>query len=141
MTLLSPNTSIVVANKQAQRHCYHDKKSTRQEREFEIGDLVLVENSKPGPKWLPATILEGLGPLSNRVQVGNVEWKHHIDQILAGAPHAEPKNNDSAFDNILTETESVHPQCGNVTTEMALSTPRYPQRERHPPARFNPSEY
>ena len=141
MTLLSPNTSIVVANKQAQQKCYHDKKSTRQERQFEIGESVLVENSKPDPKWLPGTVLERLGPLSYRVQVGNVEWKRHIDQILASASHVEPNNDDSAFDSILTETESVHPECENVTTEMAVSTPRYPQRERHPPERFNPSEY
>ena len=106
MTLLSPNTSTFVANKNAQKKHYHDKKSTKQERQFEIGEMVLVEN----PKWLPSIILKHLGTFSYRVQVGNVEWKHHIDQILASVPHSKPKDDDSPFDNTLTEAE-----CENVT--------------------------
>jgi len=61
--------------------------------------MVLVEILSD-PKWLPGIILECLGPLSYRVKVANVEWRCHIDQILANVPHTKPKDDNNTSDNI-----------------------------------------
>ena len=36
---------------------------------------------RPGPKWLPAIIIERLGPLTYLVDVNGNSWKHHIDHL------------------------------------------------------------
>ena len=34
---------------------------------------------RPSPKWLPAIIIERLGPLTYLVDVNRNSWKRHID--------------------------------------------------------------
>ena len=38
-------------------------------RQFSIGQRVMAKNLRPGPDWIPAIIVERLGPLSYRQTV------------------------------------------------------------------------
>lgn len=56
LDLLRPSIRDKVSRQQAaQKHC-HDKKA--QARSFQMGDAVLVQNFRNGPKWLPGEVLE-----------------------------------------------------------------------------------
>ena len=77
---LKPDVSTKVQDKQASQKQHHDKKS--KERHFQVGQSVLVENNKPEPKWVLGTVLEKLGDTSYKVQVGDLIWKRHVDQLL-----------------------------------------------------------
>ena len=47
-----------------------------------IGERVMVRNLRPGPTWIPGTIIERSGPLSYVVQVkGEQTWKRHIEHL------------------------------------------------------------
>ena len=81
-----------------------------------------------------------MGPLSYRVKVNDQIWKRHVDQLLTRTCTADVTQDDNAFDGIeLTDAvaESTNPESESTTTEIAISTPRYSTRERHPPDRFN----
>ena len=51
------------------------------EREFALGEQVLVQNFRGEPKWLNGTVSEQTGPVSYKVLVGDQLWKRHIDQM------------------------------------------------------------
>ena len=53
-------------------------------RQFEVGEEVFVQNFRGEPKWLAGTVVEKTGPVSYRVQVGEMLWKKHVDQIRGG---------------------------------------------------------
>ena len=55
-------------------------KSAR-ERQFDIGEVVFIQNFRGEPRWLAGTVVEKTGPVSYRVQVGEMLWKRHVDQI------------------------------------------------------------
>ena len=80
--MLRPDVSTTVQDRQASQKQHHDKKS--RERHFQVGQTVLVENNRPDhePKWVVGTVLEKLGDISYRVQVGTQVWKRHVDQLL-----------------------------------------------------------
>ena len=51
-------------------------------RGVEIGDVVLVRDyRKNGEFWVKGVVLYKLGPVTYHVQVGDLRWKRHIDQI------------------------------------------------------------
>ena len=56
-----------------------DRKS--KEREFSIGEEVLVQNFRGEPKWLEATVVERMGPVSYKTQISEQVWKRHVDQM------------------------------------------------------------
>ena len=62
-----------------------------------MGQTVLVENIKSEPKWVLGTVLEKLGDISYRVQVGHQIWKRHIDQLLQTT--ITEANNDTTDDH------------------------------------------
>ena len=49
---------------------------------FEIDQMVLVQNLQNGPKWLQGIIVEKSGPVSYRVEVQGQLWSRLIDQLL-----------------------------------------------------------
>ena len=67
LELLRPNIGAQVANKQANQKESHDQHS--RDRKFMIGQKVMVRNLRPGPTWIPGTIVGRSGPLSYVVQV------------------------------------------------------------------------
>ena len=79
LDLLRPELGVAVSQKQAEQK-YHDLHSRN--RNFFIGERVLVRNMRNGPRWLLGTIIERRGPLSYLVQVANgVVWKRHVDHL------------------------------------------------------------
>ena len=54
LTLLKPDISTKVQDKQASQKQHHDKKS--KERHFQVGQSALVENNKPESKWVLGTV-------------------------------------------------------------------------------------
>ena len=80
LDLLRPELGVAVSQKQAEQKKYHDLHSRN--RNFFIGERVLVRNMRNSPRWLLGTITEWRGPLSYLVQVANgVVWKRHVDHL------------------------------------------------------------
>ena len=61
INLLKPDVFTKVLDKQARQKQHHDKRS--KERQFQVGESVLVENNKPEPKWILGTVVEKLGDI------------------------------------------------------------------------------
>ena len=78
--MLRLDVSTTVQDRQASQKQQHDKKS--RERHFQVGQSVLVKNNRPDPNRVVGTVLEMLGDVSYRVQVGTQVWKRHVDQLL-----------------------------------------------------------
>ena len=87
LDLLRPDLDSKTSNKQTDQKLKHDQCS--KEREFLIGDPVLVQNFRGEPKWLKATIIERTGPVSYKTLVGEEIWR----------PHDEFQNDTIHFDN------------------------------------------
>ena len=79
LDLIRPDLGRKVFNKQSDQKTRHDKSSS--EREFALGEQVLVQNFRGEPKWLDGTVTEQTGPVSYKVLVGDQLWKRHIDQM------------------------------------------------------------
>ena len=79
LDLIRPDLGRKVFNKQSNQKTRHDKSSS--EREFALGEQVLVQNFRGEPKWLDGTVSEQTGPVSYKVLVGDQLWKRHIDQM------------------------------------------------------------
>ena len=127
-------------DKQASQKQHHDKKS--RERHFQVGQSVLVENNKPEPKWVVGTVLETLGNISYRIQVGNQIWKRHVDQMLQTTiTQANTDNNDDNTDDINLWPSTSNDTLMSQQPEQALESRRYPTRLRQPPDRYSPSNY
>ena len=80
LDILRPDISAQLTQQQATQKNTHDRCS--RERQFDVGQSVLVENVRGTPKWILGTIVEKTGPISYRVQVGDQLWRRHIDQLL-----------------------------------------------------------
>ena len=88
LSLLQLNTERKVLNKQADQANRHDVHLKM--RSFTVNQKVMVRNYRPGPKWITATIIRQLGPLSFMVKVKNgLEWKRHMEQIQGYLPTSE----------------------------------------------------
>ena len=61
------------------RSTVNDKVS--REREFALGEQVLVQNFRGKPRWLNGTVAEQTIPVSYKVLVGDQLWKRHVDQM------------------------------------------------------------
>ena len=69
------------------------KKSYR--REIENGEPVLVKDYRDNGKWIRGVIVNKLGPVTYQVQVGNLLWKRHIDQIRNYHAYDQQENIDN----------------------------------------------
>ena len=67
LDLIHPDLGRKVFNKQSDQKTRHDKSSS--EREFALGEQVLVQNFRGEPKWLDGTVTEQTDPLSYKVLV------------------------------------------------------------------------
>lgn len=92
LDLLRPSTKTTVLQKQAQQKESHDSRA--RERQWFVGQSVMVRNLRPGPAWVPGVIVERLGPLSYLVETSEQFWKRHAEQIREvenpPAEHSEP---------------------------------------------------
>ena len=163
LDLLRPNIGVQVANKQADQKVSHDQHS--RDREFMIGQRVMVRNLRPGPTWIPGTIVGRNGPLSYVVQVkGEQTWKRHvehlrevgdtplkeivdakssIDPTIIDEPESFPNvESNSTTQPVDTQLDSPEPTSSQIsTTPVTNQSPtvshRYPRRIRGPPKRYS----
>jgi hypothetical protein len=63
MDLLHPSNESQVLSQQAKQKAHHDKRA--QDRSFFMGQS---RNLRPGPDWIPAVVVERLGPLTYLVE-------------------------------------------------------------------------
>ena len=90
LDLLRPNQEAQVAEKQAQQKANHDRKA--QFRQFFVGQNVMARNLRPGNDWVPAVIVERLGPVSYLVETADHQlWRRHLDHLkeIRGSAHPE----------------------------------------------------
>ena len=137
-------------------------------RTFEVGDIVVVRDYRGNPKkpsWIRAVVLKKLGPVTYTVQVNNMQWKRHIDQIRSCDPSCKVSRDreqtpevfnspiitiPTAKPNGISEIQPVEP---STTISSAIHEepkdpqsyspmanvdiePRYPSRERRKPCRL-----
>ena len=79
LDLMCPDLGRKVFDKQSDQKARHDKVS--REREFALGEQVLVQNFQGKPRWLDGTVAEQTGPILFKVLVGDQLWKCHVDQM------------------------------------------------------------
>ena len=71
-----------VAHKQSQQKRDQDRHSSV--RQFAAGDLVMAKNFCTGPKWVPATVVARLGPLSYLLEMTEKQlWRRHVNHVKA----------------------------------------------------------
>ena len=119
----------------------------------------MARNVRPGPNWIPATIVEVQGPVTYLVETDDRQvWKRHLDQLkefherrettdltsentefpcIPHQEHTEPEElvepNNVELDS---NTENNIPDSLVETQASTTVTPRYPSRNRQPPDRF-----
>ena len=73
--LLKPDCERQVLEKQSQQKSSHDRRHARSSQWF-VGQRVMARNLRPGPNWVPATILEVKGPVTYLVETDDKQvWK------------------------------------------------------------------
>ncbi|CAC5384112.1 unnamed protein product [Mytilus coruscus] len=77
------------------------RSKTKPCRDIAKGEPVLVRDYRDNNKWKQRVIVHKLGPVTYQVQVGDLVWKRHIDQIREFVPQ---ENKD--IPNILENTKS-----------------------------------
>ena len=123
-------------------------KSSR--REIETGEPVLVRDYRDSNKLVRGVIVRKLGPVTYRVQVGDLLWKRHIDQIRAYVPQDEvvrdnpPKSGEvvssTNYDELLllpkpktvSNDEGLKPNTPIIDSDVR----RRSSRARKPPERL-----
>ena len=58
-----------------------ENRSTPENRELNVNDLVWVRNYQEAPCWLPEEIIIRLGPLNYKIRVGKQVWERYLDQL------------------------------------------------------------
>ena len=116
----------------------------------------MARNVRPGPNWIPATIVEVQGPVTYSVETEDGQvWKRHLDQlkeIQARRETTEFTSVDSEFpfvpppqseETVDSDTAELELNAENNTQgdlaempESNTTTPRYPSRNRQPPDRL-----
>ncbi|CAC5395124.1 unnamed protein product [Mytilus coruscus] len=85
------------------------RSKTKPCRDIAKGEPVLVRDYRDNNKWKQGVIVHKLGPVTYQVQVGDLVWKRHIDQIREFVPQ---ENKD--IPNILENTKS------DIDTELII---------------------
>ena len=158
LDLLNPCLRTKVAAKQAYGKNIRDRSA--KQRQFKVGEEAFVQNFRGEPKWLAGTVVEKTGPVSYRVQVGELLWKRRVDQIRGG--HLPVSRGVGLGECVLNNThagavtwgiesgDETNPFVGiernNVADEGIeqqtegrngdVAEQRYPTRSRKAPARY-----
>ena len=97
LSLLQPSFEKSVLDKQSQQKSAHDRRS--RSRAWIAGDRVMVRNHCEGPDWIPASVMEVIGPVTYLVETDRGQrWKRHADQIkdwLSPAPRVTQGTDNS----------------------------------------------
>ena len=81
-------------------------KQERATRHVEVGEPVLVQDYRSRkPIWTHGVVSRKLGPCTYLIEVGNLMWKRHIDQIIQNdKPCPGQQQNIGGYDGGLTQT-------------------------------------
>ena len=80
LDLICPDYPSSVLEKQAKQKVQHYRQAQKQE--FFVGQLVMARNIHSGPDWVPAVVIERLGPLTYLVETADyLLWKRHINLL------------------------------------------------------------
>eukprot|EP00117_Sycon_ciliatum_P014381 scpid82843/ scgid14660/ len=95
--------------------------------EYHMGQALLALNfSKSGAKWVPATVVSVLSPMTYQVSVGDAVWKRHRNQLqprsIPGIARTEFSKPQPATPGPSDPTLSVDPLRLPVAEEPAVST-------------------
>ena len=122
--LLTPDLDSTVADSQAGLKSHHDRRA--KEREFHIGQEVMVRNLRSGPNYIPGVIVERQGPLSYLVSIQDgVAWHRHVDHLkeLGPQPGGEREPDSSAELDTPPEESEFLPHAGSTSTPVSNSGP------------------
>ena len=143
LDLIHPDMSRKVSSKQT------DFKSTKPLRQFSIGQKVFARNYRGTSTWIPAQVVEIIGPVSYKVQIApNLILRRHIDQLRVR--HSEDNTTDTQQDvdnidnwNFPTATNSNTVNTPTGTTQInptpnPVITVRRSTRPRRPVDKYGP---
>lgn len=132
LDLLRPNIESQVVENQTSQKSSHDQRARVQE--FAEGQSVLARNWRAGSAWIPARVIEKLGPVTYAVETSNHQcWKRHADQL---------KGRTGSFPSLLPgtdleEEESHAPVLPTGPASRESNSPTVPMGdppEEHPPS-------
>ena len=147
--LLNPSCEQHVFDKQSLQKSQHDRHA--KERDFDIGERVMVRNLRPGPKWIVGIVKQKSGPHSYVVETEDKKmWKRHVDHLKALGDAAATTSNDGEletdtyvhFPTPTDNAESAESEDGEAVdspeqnVNEAPTAPRYPTRNRKAPERL-----
>ena len=131
----------------------HDQQT--HEQEFFVGQSVMARNMRSGLDWVPAVLIERLGPLTYLVEtIDHLLWKRHIDllrelkKVNSQAVTPQSTGSDpSDLDMPLGDTASIGTPPEDVTTppeppdqnrnqDIVPETPRYSRRDHQSPDQY-----
>jgi hypothetical protein len=142
-----------------------ERASNSGSQKFQVNQKVWVRSFRPGKKWIPATIVQILGPLTYKVQGDFGVWKRHQDHLTRASPGqgAIREKHDSDESEILLPFDNPgefeeqghegdvcpqqmdqepHPEAerggDNPIEASPCPTIRRSTRERKPPERYRP---
>ena len=123
--LLRPSPDAHIRGKQSTQKFHHDKHSRL--HQFQLGQKVMVKNLHSGSKWIPAVIVELLGPLSYLIETADKElWRRHIDMIkecTTTTNSTTPQQGTDYGDSVPTERNcGFESPASGVTSETSTST-------------------
>ena len=73
MDLLRPDSTVRVDERQLSQKRDHNR--CAKEREYSVGDNVMVRNYGNGPRWMSSVVIEQKGPLSYTLQLeSGLRW-------------------------------------------------------------------
>ena len=137
LDLLRPNISTKVHSSQESQKRNYDRKSKM--RSFSINHKVFVCQSSNDLPWIPGTVIEELGDLTYRVQLGTGRIvRRHTDQIMArfsNSSVSSPKEPSEASPDIPTPSNEPEAQPVNQKN-INPPAPHRSGRIRNPPDRF-----
>ena len=142
--LLRPSLEQKVSNKQADQKQQHDQHVRL--REFVPGDKVLAKNRS---EWIPAVVLQKLGPLTYLIDVGQGRtWRRHIDLLkkipsditssdffMPSPETAEDSTVDSPAPTVTASSEE------STTTDSSSTQETVPALRRSTRIRREPDRY
>ena len=128
--------SLKVSSKQT------DFKSTKPLRQFSIGLKVFAHNYRGTTMWVPAQVIEVIGPVSHKVQVAPIViLRRHIDQLRV---HYSEDNTTDTQQDVPTAADSSNVTCTPMCTTQ-INPPTSPPitvchsgRSRRPVDRYGP---
>ena len=91
----------------------------------------MAKNLRPGPKWIPAVIVERLGPLSYLVESNDCDlWRHHVKELSSADMVPTVSTPHSAVGAEVVLPASHHPP---VISGSVLEPARGPPRKMSGP--------